>query len=408
MMHEANRTSRLGIDRSSLPLLLVLVDAFLWYYLTLNIMSNISNTFQIDLLLLLPLHALGAIVSGILGVAFSRPRRRLLLLWTTLGAVTALLPLLDTLHTLLGFQLICFAWGFSFGLGMPACLSYFAENVAIERRGLFGGLVFLSSFFCAFVINGVTRSGGLQITYMPFGILRLVGFIPLLTLDFEKKEAKPERDVRHYVSAIVHDRRIFMYLTPWFLFNVIDKVEELLLRSHVKNAFPQYSPTMQLMSLLFTGTFVFVGGIFCDLVGRKTVTILGFSVLGVAYAIISIVPNALGAWYFFFVINGLSWGLFYTIFVTLIWGDLAPKGLEEAYYYIGNIPLFLAAILQTFLAGPMTFLSEASAFSLAAFFLFIAVLPILFAPETLPEKKIQERQVRDYVEKAKKLRGKHV
>jgi len=46
-------------------------------------------------------------------------------------------------------------------------------------------------------------------------------------------------------------------------------------------------------------------------------------------------------------------------------------------------------------------------FSLTAFFLFLAVLPLMYAPETLPEKKIRERELRQYVEKAKKIKEKH-
>jgi hypothetical protein len=47
-------------------------------------------------------------------------------------------------------------------------------------------------------------------------------------------------------------------------------------------------------------------------------------------------------------------------------------------------------------------------FSFASLFLFIAVLPLIYAPETLPEKKIQERQIRKYAEEAKKLAQKEV
>ena len=45
-------------------------------------------------------------------------------------------------------------------------------------------------------------------------------------------------------------------------------------------------------------------------------------------------------------------------------------------------------------------------FSLAAFFLFIAVTPLLYAPETLPQKKIQERQLKIYTKEALKLKQK--
>jgi hypothetical protein len=53
-------------------------------------------------------------------------------------------------------------------------------------------------------------------------------------------------------------------------------------------------------------------------------------------------------------------------------------------------------------------IETSTAFSIASFFLFIAVLPLIYAPETLPEKKIKERELRDYVEKAKKTKDKYV
>jgi hypothetical protein len=48
-----------------------------------------------------------------------------------------------------------------------------------------------------------------------------------------------------------------------------------------------------------------------------------------------------------------------------------------------------------------------AAFSFASFFLFLAVIPLIYAPETLPEKRIKERELREYVEKAKKAKEKH-
>jgi F0F1-type ATP synthase membrane subunit b/b' len=48
-----------------------------------------------------------------------------------------------------------------------------------------------------------------------------------------------------------------------------------------------------------------------------------------------------------------------------------------------------------------------TAFSLASFFLFLAVVPLMYAPETLSEKKIRDKELRDYLEKAKKTKEKY-
>jgi len=407
MLNVDLKTSKLGFRKGDFPIFFMLLNVFLWYYLTLSMVTSISSNFNIEYLQLLPFHSAGVIIAGIVGLLFSKTRYRLLLSWTFLGTVTSLVPILTSISTLPYFQLICFAWGFSFGLGMPLCLGYFTENITIENRGRFSGLLFLVSFFCAIPIAGLARTFGLAFLYLISGLWRMLGFVPLLILQPDKIIVEFKKKARKYSVPMLYDRRLYLYLIPWFMFNIIDKLEELLLRNFVENLFPQHYASMQLITLLFLSIFAFLGGLLSDLIGRKPVIIFGFSTMGIAYAIISIIPNALPAWFFFFISNGLAWGVFYPILVASIWGDLAPRGSEEKYYFVGNLPLFLATIIQPFFSFYVTFLNETSAFSLAAFFLFLAVLPILFAPETLPERKIRERELRKYIEKAKKIKEKY-
>ena len=41
-------------------------------------------------------------------------------------------------------------------------------------------------------------------------------------------------------------------------------------------------------------------------------------------------------------------------------------------------------------------------FAFGAIFLFFAVLPLMYAPETLPEKSLKDRDLKSYVERANK------
>lgn len=74
---------------------------------------------------------------------------------------------------------------------------------------------------------------------------------------------------------------------------------------------------------------------------------------------------------------------------------------------IGNILLFVTNLVPVFLSTYIAQIPASAVFSVASFFLFLAVLPLMYAPETLPEKKIRLRQLRGYVEKAKKAREKY-
>ena len=136
----------------------------------------------------------------------------------------------------------------------------------------------------------------------------------------------------------------------------------------------------------------------------------GFVTLGIAYAVIGIAPATSVSWFFYLVFGGISSGILWVTFILILWGDLSQSSSREKYYAIGEIPYFLTGVMQLLSAPYVTLIletSETSAFSLAAFFLFLAVLPLLYAPETLPEKKIELRRLRKYVEAAKKVKEKH-
>jgi MFS family permease len=389
---------------SKILILAILIDAFLWYYLTLKVIAVVSSIFNVQQVELLLLHSLGALLGEIIGL-FPKNRYKTLLLWVILGTTTAPLPFL--VPTLLNFQSICFVWGFSFGFGIPASLAYFTENTSIEYRGRLSGIVLSTSFFCAAPLAGLAFLFGLQVLYTVFTVCRAIGFIPLFFLrnTFEKLKFDEDEETEKYVILNMQGK-LHLYFIPWLIFNLVDAFEGMLLTKFLKTTFSEHFALLQITFLVLLGTFAFFGGFLCDAIGRKPVIILGFTAIGMAYAIISVIPHSLAAWFLFAICNGFSWGLFYTIFVFLIWGDIAPKGFERKYYFIGTSPIFMATFAQTFFAGYILLLSETSAFSLAAIFLFLAVLPILFAPETLPEKTLKERELRSYIEKAKRVREK--
>jgi hypothetical protein len=94
-------------------------------------------------------------------------------------------------------------------------------------------------------------------------------------------------------------------------------------------------------------------------------------------------------------------------FVLIIWGDLSEHGSRAKYYAIGSAPFFLSFIIpELFTQSIIEDIALNAAFSMAALFLFVAFLPLVFAPETLPEKKMELRRLKSFAEQAKKEREK--
>jgi hypothetical protein len=91
-----------------------------------------------------------------------------------------------------------------------------------------------------------------------------------------------------------------------------------------------------------------------------------------------------------------------------MWGDLAGNNQKEKYYLFGGLSYLLAGFVSVVVTPFLDVIQATAAFSLASFFLFLAVLPLMYAPETLPEKEIKDRELRDYLEKAKKVKEKYV
>ncbi|MEM2779945.1 MAG: MFS transporter [Candidatus Bathyarchaeia archaeon] len=165
--------------------------------------------------------------------------------------------------------------------------------------------------------------------------------------------------------------------------------------------------TFTLVSSFLAGMFAIFGGLISDAIGRKRTTIIGFVLLGFGYALLGIYPQNMFAWYFYAVLDGVAWGIFYVIFFFTIWGELAGDRSSEKYYALGSLPYlfstYLSLTISPFIAANVSFYAI---FSFAAFFLFLAVVPLMFAPETLPENVLRERELRGYIERAKRVREK--
>jgi MFS family permease len=143
-------------------------------------------------------------------------------------------------------------------------------------------------------------------------------------------------------------------------------------------------------------------GFLLDKVGRKQAAIAGFVLLGISFAFLGLYPTSLISWYFYTVFDGITWGILLVLFVVCIWGELDQNVSSDKYYAIGVLPFFISNFLSLVLANYIVVNSPYELFSFIAMFLFIAVLPLLYAPETLPEKIMKDRALKGYVEKALK------
>ena len=142
-----------------------------------------------------------------------------------------------------------------------------------------------------------------------------------------------------------------------------------------------------------------------DLKGRRWGIILALVMSGLGYALFSLSPFISFAQAFHVIIDGIAFGFLTVAFGFIVWGDIANGERGEKFYALGGAPLPIAIGLSTLISPWLVTLGASNIFSLASFFLFLAIIPIFFAPELLPERIIRKRELRKYMEEAKKAAG---
>ena len=133
--------------KKAAPAILLVLNTFVWYILTYIVFNSVvtglhlAGTKEIEVF---AVFFASVAVTAIIGSIFlSRFRTRALYLWPFFGAITTLLCGALSGQSMLINTLIAFSFGASVGIGLPSCMSYFAESTSIETRGFSGGMTWV-------------------------------------------------------------------------------------------------------------------------------------------------------------------------------------------------------------------------------------------------------------------------
>ncbi len=383
-----------------IPAFILVVNSFSWYSFMSVVFTSVVTNLQMALAETWGLFGgfyAGIAVSAILGhYMFRKSRNALLLLWIFLGIIASMLfNLIETGSYSVALAVSLFQ-GISIGLGLPSALAYFADLTRFETRGRLGGITYGVSAIAMFVLLYSWSLLGSSVSLFVLPIWRGLGLVLFMLfmrkVSFESSQGDPSN------SSILRDRRLILYLIPWVLFCLVNWIEAPI----VETIFGDFYSFVISAEFAISAIFALIGGIFADLVGRKRGIIAGFILLGTEYAALSLVPEMLFSHYLYLILDGVSWGMFSVIFFMVLWGDLAESNRKEKYYVIGGLPYLLSNFLSVLVEPFIGSINVNTAFSIASFFLFLAVLPLMYAPETLPDKIMKKRELENYLEKARK------
>lgn len=403
---QAAKVTRPKVDWNDfLPAVIVVLNSLVWYTLTYSMFNEAIDDLKVNAsatLALFSVYYIAIACSGIFGAVLS-PRRRetFLAVWMFVGAVMTVLLITIPRNDFPINILMSLLLGIVAGIGLPSCLACFADATVVENRGIYGGMIWATIGFGILALALLINTFDLIVAFAALALWRLFGLVAFAFSTRKKKKTRPVRDPSSF-RFILHRREVVLYLLPWIMFSLVNFAEAPI----TERMFGDFAVLAGFIEFAITGLFALVGGLLADLVGRKRVVITGFIVLGVGYAALSLLSEMPVIWYLYTTLDGIAWGMFASVFFMTLWGDLAGEYQRERYYALGGIPYFLAGFLPIIVKPYAGMIQTVTAFSLASFFLFLAVLPLMYAPETLPEKTMRQRELDRYVQDAKKFKDK--
>jgi MFS family permease len=386
---------------------IAVINTYSWFFplyiLFEGTLTSIVSDYSI-FELITGVHYLAAFVSAFAGVFLADKmgnRDRVLISWMFMGAVVSLLlgfmPIANSIPYLYVVSLL---FGVSLGLGFPLILSYFSDYNA-KNIGERAGITFFVSGFGILIAGLATTLLPFAMAIAVFAIWRMIGCVSFAFV--RPKDVKATRSKVTYRS-ILGQRYFILYFIPWIMYCVINFFEASLLKDFFGPDFSYFVPVAEFG---IGGLVALSAGYLVDRIGRKIVIAVGYVMLGVGYAFLGLSPNNMLSWYLYVVVDSVSLGIFALMFFIVIWGELAQEKSKSKYYLLGEMPYLIFSYLGIIVKPYIHVIPVSSAFSLAALFLFLAVLPLMYAPETLPEAEIRRRELRKYVERAKKTKEKY-
>jgi len=399
---------RLGSSPKVATVNIVLVaSALVWYFYSFSFLKGtieqgaFSNS---QVLTVWGANLLGIAITAILGTSLvNRVRRRIrfILYWIFMGGLLSLMPVVVNIAafpTLLVFSTLI---GGYFGLGVPACMGYFTASTEAGNRSRLAGIIFLAVFL-GFFLLGIMGIESVVGNSLVLASTKFVGLIVLLMLKPEEKQITPNQRVSF--TVVMRNKSFLLYFTPWCMFLVVNYMAAPIVSQLYPETLFRFS---SLVEQVLSGFVAVACGFFADSVGRKRLTLTGFVLLGLGYGSLGLVENIIG-WWFYTIVDGIAWGIFYTIFLLTVWGDIAQEKSSERYYAVGSLPFLFSNFMRLSIGSyAAANIPKFAIFSFASVFLFLAVLPLVYAPETLPEKITKERELKIYVEKAQEIVQKH-
>lgn len=321
-------------------------------------------------------------------------RRKLLLLWVSLGILATFL--LAVFHGLVFAIISSFLLGLSFGFGFPSSMAFTADCTTIEDRARVCGAIILTTFiiaFAAIAVASVFNFALLDIILL-LVVVRATSF-PALFLD----KCYKNQQLMEKLPTSPDYRDFILYLLPWVMFSnaaamVYDFIPQ---TSAYTNALAIGQPIRYVCIALFG----LISGFSADRYGRKQPIIIGLIILGISFALLGFDFSPFSV-LIYSLVSGIAWGLFFVVYLAIP-GDLSSFSTREKFYGLTLLPFIIFAVWSAIPAAAFPVVSVSSISLILGVIVFLSIIPVFRARETLSTQKIQERKMKEHLSKIEEL-----
>ncbi len=287
--------------------------------------------------------------------------------------------------------------GVAFAVGQLSAYTYFWRTTKAEERGRVGGLISFIGLPIYFVASNLLAAN--------FGLIEKITLclflcgLAVVSISFTKPLILQEN--KNKGGYYPEKRTILLYSIPWIIFTFVNA-------TFAKNI-SEITSTLILPSLynqlILIQTFAALigalsGGFIADYFGRRLTLVLSVTLYGVSMTLHGITSSEVLN-FFGFAAEGLSWGIILTLFVFVIWGDLANKvncsrifavGLSIFYFFTG------IGISNFFVIDSLT-----TNTLISCLLIFLSNIPIVLAPELLPSDTKEKMRLKKYMKNVKQI-----
>ena len=295
--------------------------------------------------------------------------------------------------------ILIFVAGTFFSAGQLAFFTYFWSLTVSEERGRVAGLIgfFSLAVFNLLILMAETLdfSGAVMLS-----VILSLGTLVVKSLRPEKPMSIAKKDEKGCYSE---KRTILLYAVPWALFSLINATLArniaFLISQNISSSPYIFLIILQVIAANFGALG---GGIIADFFGRKLSLTFSLTLYGISLALAGFAKNYEMLCFVYFA-NGLNWGILLTLYLSVVWGDLANKESCAKTYSIGLIIFYLAMGVGSLLTPELFQISLVLSSLVSCSLIFLSNMPLILAPELLSSDFRERIKLKSYMNVIRKI-----